>query len=62
MVQLSAPRYIIQMIVSSWHHCNEQHFHIAVICTLHNFGSCRKLDLFIRALLATRLHSSSEKN
>ena len=39
------------MIVSSCHHCDEQHFHIAVICTLHKFDSCRKLDLFIRALL-----------
>ena len=39
------------MIVSSWQHCDEQQFQNSVMCTLHNFLSCRKLDLFMRAQL-----------
>ena len=47
--ELSAPRYIVPLIVSSWHHCDERQFH--TLSYLHNFVSCRKLDLFIRSLL-----------
>ena len=35
-------------------------FRNTVICTLHDFYSSRKLDLFIRAMLLARSHSCSE--
>ena len=55
MNELSAPRYIMPMSVSSWQNCDDQQFrtltYVYVVCTLYNFVNSRMLDLFIRTLL-----------
>ena len=53
MDELSAPRYIMPMIVSNCEHSDKQQFQTlsCVVPTLHDFLSSRKLHLYIRALL-----------
>ena len=49
----------MSIIVSNCQHCNEQHFQ--TLCTLHDFLSVVKLDLYMRALLLDRI-LAPEKN
>ena len=50
MIELSAPRYIMSMIVSSCHHCDEQQFQ-TLSCVHYTILSVVKFDFFTRALL-----------
>ena len=58
--ELSAPKYIIPVIVFSCQHCDEQKFQTLSCVHLLHYLSSRKLDIFIRALL--RSHPCCRKN
>ena len=57
---MSAPRYIMPVIVFSCQHCDEQKFQTLSCVHLLHYLSSRKLDIFIRALL--RSHPYCRKN
>ena len=59
MDELSAPRYIMPMIVSSGQHCDEPQFQ-TLSCLHYTIFSVVKLDVFMRALTVTRSHSCPE--
>ena len=59
MDELSAPRYIMPMVVSICQHCDEQQFWNTVMCTLHNFLSSKVW--FMHTSTVSRLHSYFEK-
>ena len=62
MVELSAPRYIMPMIVSSCHHCEEQLFHTLTYVHYIYTQFCQLSKVrFIHTSTTTRSHSCFEK-